>query len=374
MTDPPPSAIDRDAVVWLVDDSPIQAELARQSLAGRREVRVFHSAAPMLECLATDTHPDLLILDWQMPELSGLAACRFVRTLADGGVLPIVVLTASADHDDLVLALEAGANDFLRKPIEPAELEARVASLVRGKRLHEKLVHAENALRAEGVFREEILAMIAHDLRQPLNTLVLGSSMLADAKVPDEARARAGAQLGRAAARMNRMIEELMTFSRARARGPMPIESEAVDLEVLLRDVVEELRVAHPEHGIALRAVTPCRGHWDPHRLAQVVSNLVENAIAHGSAGTTVDIGITATETRACFWVENRGETISAELLQTIFDPFRRGARTGKRSGLGLGLYIVARIVAAHAGAIDVASADGLTRFTVTLPLGPAPS
>lgn len=102
--------------VWLIDDSPLQGEISRKALARLHRVVVFDSVGPALERLAAGERPDILVLDWHMPEISGLDACRYVRGVADGAELPIIVLTATGDHQDLIDGLAAGANDSSASP------------------------------------------------------------------------------------------------------------------------------------------------------------------------------------------------------------------------------------------------------------------
>jgi signal transduction histidine kinase len=373
----PPSGPDLDnAAIWLVDDSALQREMTRQSLARHHDVVVFDMVGPMLERLATGQRPDLLVLDWHMPEISGLEACRYVRGVADGAELPIIVLTATGHHDDLLAGLSAGANDFVRKPCDETELAARVAALVRTKRLHSRLAVAESALRDEAGFRERFLAILAHDLRQPLNVFALGSETLAAAATPQEMRNRVKSHFDRATERMQRMIGELLDFSRSRPQGGgMPIAPESADLAVIVRNVVEEVRLAHPSRKLAIETCASCNGSWDADRLAQVVSNLVENALAHSSRESPVTIALTMTEQQIDISVENHGAPIAPALLTTLFDPFRRGgSRVVKDRGLGLGLYIVDQIAKAHGGAVSVKSEGGTTRFNVKLPIGGSPS
>jgi signal transduction histidine kinase len=357
-----------DASIWLVDDSPLQAEVMRRDLARRHSVSVFHRADAMLERLSLGERPDLLVLDWQMPEMSGLEACRFVRELLDSAELPIVIVTATGEQQDLVTGLAAGANDFLRKPFESTELNARVDALVRTKRLHAKLTLTEAALRDEANFREQFLAILAHDLRQPLNVFALGSETLRGSDTPHETRNKVANQLVKAAGRMQRMIGELLDFSRARPLGGMPIAPRTTGLAEVASEVVDEIRLAHPARVINVAVAGPCEGTWDPDRLAQVVSNLVENALAHSSAESPVSMAISAHAGRIDVVVENSGRPIPPELLPTIFDAFRRGAVRDSRSGLGLGLYIVAQIVKAHGGTVAARSDEGRTRFEVMLP------
>jgi len=338
-------------------------------------VTVFDMVAPMLERLATGERPELLVLDWHMPEISGLDACRFVRSLADGAELPIIVLTATGHHDDLLLGMSAGANDFVRKPCEETELLARVAALVRTRRLHAQLLAAQASLRDEAGFRERFLAILAHDLRQPLNVFALGSETLAAPETEQHVRDRVKTHFDRATGRMQRMIAELLDFSRSRPQGGgMPIAPGSIDLVAVVRTIVDEVRLAHPDRALEVDLCPTCEGRWDADRLAQVVSNLVENALTHSAPNTPVKIAMRTTDGEVEVIVENQGKPIPEQAQATLFDPFRRGAvkRSVNERGLGLGLYIVDQIAKAHGGTVSVQSDETLTRFRVSLPFAGA--
>jgi len=134
--------------VWIVDDSPLEAELVRRTLAPVYQVDVFTDGAAVIEQFASDPAPDALVLDWQMPGMSGLEVCRFLRSRAATRSLAILMLTVQHDTRDLVQCLAAGADDFLAKPCNPAELSARIAALVRSKQMNERVRVAEQTLRA----------------------------------------------------------------------------------------------------------------------------------------------------------------------------------------------------------------------------------
>ncbi|MGA7118667.1 MAG: response regulator [Polyangiaceae bacterium] len=134
--------------VWIVDDSPLDAEFIRRTLAPLYHVEVFSDGAAVIEHLACGQSPDAIILDWQMPGISGVDVCQFLRTHAQTRALPILVLTVLHDTHDLVKCLAAGADDFLSKPHKPAELSARIGALIRSKQLHERVQNAERAVRA----------------------------------------------------------------------------------------------------------------------------------------------------------------------------------------------------------------------------------
>src|SRR6188768_2718277 len=147
----------RRSLVWLVEDSPLEAELARRALPGL-EIEVFSDGPSMLERRSTHGGPGILILDWQLPGMSGLEICRFLRASLDEMALPILMLTVQGNKADIVEALSAGANDYLTKPYDAAELVARIGSLGRTRRLYEDLQIERRRLREVDAERERLLA------------------------------------------------------------------------------------------------------------------------------------------------------------------------------------------------------------------------
>jgi signal transduction histidine kinase len=354
--------------VWLLDDSKLEGEMSRRVLACNFDVRTFTDPAVMLEQLAASTRPALLVIDWHMPEMSGLDVCKYVRTIANSAELPILILTATGSSDDLVAGLQAGANDFVTKPCRDAELTARVASLTVASSLHHKLSLAETGLRDEAEFREKFIAILAHDLRQPLNVFAMGASLLADG-------APAGGVSRRfvtAAGRMNRMLDDLLDFSRSRQRNGIPIERASSDVAAVANEVVEEVRHANPGREITLVTNGDCRGEWDADRVAQVFSNLLGNALEHSTSDFPIHVTVRGDGDGVELIVENACPRIADEVVLTIFDPFRQGKPS--RTGLGLGLYIVRAIVRAHGGDVFVDSNDQRTRFVARLLRGGAPA
>ncbi len=217
-------------------------------------------------------------------------------------------------------------------------------------------------------FRERMLSVLAHDLRSPASgALMVTSALLQQADVA--ARTRKGImEIRNAARRMVEMIESLLDFSESRFRGALAISPILTDLHEVTRAVVQEVLAANPGRRIELTMSGDGRGRWDPARMAQVVSNLVGNAITHGAPGEPVRISVDgdADELRLSVW--NAGAPIERELFPALFEPFRRGALSRTR-GLGLGLYIVKQIVTAHGGDIDVYStAENGTTFALRVP------
>lgn len=358
--------------MWLVDDNQLQGEGLLLSLASEHDVRLFTSGAAMLERLAVDGRPDLLLIDWYMPEMSGGDVCRFVRESLNGLALPILVLTASESEEDLLEGITAGANDFVRKPFVESELKARISALLRTARLHAALARTKNELQIEVEFRERFMGVLAHDLRQPLNTIIMATNALASQSSPlvSEAGVKFVRMQQRAAERMVRMVTQLLDVTRIRPEVGMPIQQAPCDLSKIVTLTVDEMRISNPKSELRLSADAPIVGNWDADRLAQVCSNLIGNAIDHGSPSSPIEIQVARVNDQAELRVLNHGQAIDAETLSSLFQPFRRTREMNRASGgVGLGLHIVDQIVRAHGGGVEVESDGKVTLFVVRLPL-----
>ncbi len=253
-----------------------------------------------------------------------------------------------------------------------AEQNRRLAALVAvisrdiddRKRAHEDLSHAL-------AFREQVMGILGHDLRSPLGAVrALTSLVLRREGLPEGVR-ESLAEIDRAGKRMLDLIATLLDFSESRFTGVLPIAPAPADMHELCRGAIEELLAAHPGRSIDVDVEGDGCGTWDPIRLSQVVSNLVGNALQHGTRFGPVRVSIRGDEEAVVLEVANDGPAIAPDLLPVLFEPFRGGS-TGPGSpprGLGLGLYIVRQIVNAHGGEISVEStAERGTVFTVTLP------
>jgi signal transduction histidine kinase len=226
----------------------------------------------------------------------------------------------------------------------------------------------ENALREQAAFQERFIGILGHDLRNPLGAISLAAAHLRRSALPPP-QSEMVKRLESSAARMGRMIEQLLDVTRARLGDGIPVEAKAgTDLSEIVRAAVDELRAIHPQAHIEVQADRIC-GHWDPDRLSQVVSNLVTNAIHYGQGA--IDVRVRRTEASAALEVRNDGRPIPEDVLPRIFEPFRRASKSENGSrGLGLGLFIAERIVVAHGGTIDVRSSQAQgTTFTISLPI-----
>jgi len=222
--------------------------------------------------------------------------------------------------------------------------------------------------------REDVVAIVSHDLRSPLNAITLAATALLKREEVDERTAKTASRIFSASDRASRMIRDLLDFTQARVGGGIPIHPGPLDFHFHVRRILSEVRMAHPERHIELAADGVGQGEWDADRLAQVVTNLVGNALQHSPPGTPVRVSTRSEDSLVELEVHNEGPPISPELLPTLFEPYRRGPESGEgRGSLGLGLFITRQIVLGHGGAIGVRStlAEGTT-FTVRLPRRPS--
>ncbi|PTL83256.1 PAS domain-containing sensor histidine kinase [Vitiosangium sp. GDMCC 1.1324] len=227
---------------------------------------------------------------------------------------------------------------------------------------------SEEAASRADVFREQLLGVVGHDLRSPLYAIQLSVGALQRAGDLNDTQARQVTHVATAARRMERMIHELLDYTRARLAGGIPVRPSALALDKQLERVVEQFQVSHPTRLIVAKAEGDTRGSWDESRLGQLLDNLVGNAVQHSPEDTPVEVKLTGASDGITLMVRNDGPPVPLEERSTLFEPFKRGKRaTG--DGLGLGLYIARQIVMAHGGRISVESGVGLgTRFIVWLP------
>jgi signal transduction histidine kinase len=218
--------------------------------------------------------------------------------------------------------------------------------------------------------RELFLATLGHDLRAPLNGIVLSTAVLRRSGQLDDEHDQIAARMNEFGMTMAGMIDDLLDFTRARLGSGMPVKPAPMDFRALGPDVLAQFRVTHPDRILRFDAEGDVTGEWDAGRLRQVLSNLVANALEHGDHGD-IDVSAVGVERDVVLTVTNQGPAIPASAIPTLFDPFVRGAATRRSDGggVGLGLFIAREIVAAHGGTITVASSPETgTVFTVRLP------
>lgn len=222
------------------------------------------------------------------------------------------------------------------------------------------------------------IGILGHDLRTPLGAISLGAEALLHADELDSRYTKIASRIFTSVGRANNIIESLLDFARSSLGGGIPIVREKADLAAVCRNIVEEVRAYHPERTIVFESPGELTGHCDPHRMEQVFSNIIQNAVQHGDHAEIVTVSLHGDQGEIIFAVHNRGEPIAERDLPYLFNPMSRHSRYASNerepnSGLGLGLYIANEIVTAHGGKIEVhsTSEDGTT-FLIRIPFNKA--
>lgn len=325
-----------------------------------------------------------------------LAGRRFQDLLSMGGRIfhqthwaPLLQMQGSISEVKLDLVHRDGtripmvinAIRLVEGDVETHEIAAYVARdrdayerelLMSRKRLEtlvEEAVRLEAEAKDRAVFAEQMIGIVSHDLRNPLSAIGLGAALLSR-ECSTSSQERTLARIHRALERANRLIMDLLDFTRARVGRGLAVERGDVDLHEAVSRAVDELSdvypgrsILHVRHGDGACAA-------DGNRIAQLVANLVSNAVVYGSADSPVTVTSAVVDDACSISVHNTGAPIAPELQARIFEPMTRATRHGDaQRSVGLGLFIVSEIAKAHGGVAHVTSSERTgTEFTVTFP------
>lgn len=233
---------------------------------------------------------------------------------------------------------------------------------------HERnLVELDGQREAAGL-REQFIAVLGHDLRNPLSSIGMGADLLLR-RVTEPADRRVLERIRASSKRIGALVDDVMDLARGRLGGGIKLQPQSVDdLSARLHHVIDEVRAAHPTRSIELSTTLTGSVTCDEQRIEQLLSNLLINAIEHGEADTTISVALRGDAETVELSVTNLGPPITGESQTRLFLPYFRGGRSNPRNGLGLGLYIVSEIARSHRGRVDVDSEDGRTTFTLRMP------
>ena len=384
----------------IVDDLP-ENLLALDAVLQAPGVRVYQaeSAEQALELLLRHEFA-LAILDVQMPGMDGFQLAELMRGTERTKQIPIVFVSAAGRELNYAFkGYESGAVDFMHKPLDAHAVRSKVSVFVdlyrSRKRLARQLEALERSRREQEVLldelrstkaeledavrmRDDFMSIVSHELKTPLNTLILevqlrkmqlsrnnlaafGEERLRKMVDKDERQIQS----------LIRLIDDMLDVSRIRT-GKLSIRPAPTDLAQLVGNVVESFAPQMEACGCELRLErsAPIVGIWDAFRIEQVLANLLTNAMRYG-AGKPVQVGVSSCAEGACIEVRDHGIGISPKSLERIFCQFERAEGSEGSAGLGLGLFIADQIVRAHRGRIVVQSAEGEgSVFRVLLPLG----
>jgi signal transduction histidine kinase len=234
--------------------------------------------------------------------------------------------------------------------------------------------HNQEQLALARDFEKWILAIVSHDIRDPLNTILFAARRIQDAADASGAIRKHAEIAGRGVERIQHIVGDLLDLARQREGTGIPINPQPTDLRAICRQIIDELQGLARDREITFDCAADGAGAWDEHRILQAISNLASNAVQHGIPGSPVVVRLTGDADRVAVEVQNQG-TIPRDLLPRIFEPFRSGRHHASRgSGLGLGLFIAKAIAHAHGGGVEVDSSGDTTMFRLVLPRTPPPA
>jgi two-component system sensor histidine kinase/response regulator len=358
------------ARVLLVDDEPRNLRLLEGILAplGFAVDRAPDGEAA-LERLLGDDLPDLVLLDVNMPGPSGIEVCRRVKS-AQKAYVPVVLITSMSQAEARLAGLEAGADDFLNRPVDASELRARVKSLLHTKRLHDELQERYEELRRLQEIREGMTQMLVHDLRNPLTAIVGHLELVEDGHVGPSAARECVSTARRSAGRLIDLVSCILDLGRLEA-GEMRLDRGTFSIAPVLDEVAAELKPLLDHKRLQLS----WGGHLpsalaDRECLRRVVLNIVANAISFSPPRGRIEVGVVEEAGLTRIAVRDEGPGIGPADQARIFDRYSTGERPlGRKYSTGLGLAFCKLAVEAHGGTIGVESETGLgSTFWFTLP------
>lgn len=317
-----------------------------------------------------EDRPDLVILDVDLPDMNGFEVCQRIKS--DPGTASIPVLHLSATFTKTrhrIQGLEMGADGYLCHPVEPLELIATINALLRLKQIEQALQEANRR-------KDEFLAMLAHELRNPLAPIRSAVEVLRMRSEADPLSRSARDIIDRQATHLARLVDDLLDVTRI-ARGKVALKKERCDLVNIVRHTAEDYRAAFVASRLVLNARLPDEPIFvsgDPTRLSQIVGNLLHNALKFTEPGGNVTVAVEANGPWSVHVsVQDTGIGMDATTLRHIFEPFSQADHSLERSrgGLGLGLALVKGLTELHGGDVQAAShGPGRgSRLTFRLPL-----
>jgi signal transduction histidine kinase len=360
----------------LVDDRP-ENLLALEGLLRRSDAEILkaESGKRALELLL-EHEVALALIDVQMPELDGFALAELMRNVERTREIPIIFVTAGLhDRDRVFKGYESGAVDFLVKPLDARILASKVSVFLQLYRQKQLLIAANAQLVEADRRKNEFLAVLSHELRNPLAPIKNSLYILDRAAPGGEQARRALRVIDRQATQLSNLVNDLLDVTRI-TRNKIRLQKERLDVNQLVRRAVEDSRSFFVRSEVRLSydlAATPVLVHADATRVAQIVGNLLQNAAKFTSHGGRTHVSVVAEAGQSVIRVVDNGVGMAPDTVARLCQPFMQADQSLDRSkgGLGLGLALVKGLVELHGGSIE-AQSDGLGKgsaFVVRLPL-----
>jgi two-component system, sensor histidine kinase and response regulator len=355
--------------ILIVDDEPVNRHLLRAMLEDEATAVLEAASGPEALAIAQRSAPDLVLLDVLMPQMDGFETTRRLKQEGGDLFLPVVLVTALSDAEARLRGLEAGADDFLTKPIDRAQLVTRVRNLI-GLRERELQLRARNLALLELVqFRDEMSSTLIHDLRNPITVIQMCLAHMATRHQKDPVSLDTLNDGRLATERVTRIVENMLDLVRMEARR-LVLHRSATRPTDLLATVAEARgplvrnRTVH----VDVQGDRDLQVSADVDLLTRVIENVVDNSLRHVPVGGHIVLKAEARGDVATITIGNDGPPVPSDMRETIFEKYARGEGAG-RTNLGLGLYFCRLAVEAHGGRIWVRDEPLPAVFGLELPL-----
>jgi len=294
--------------------------------------------------------PDVILLDVMMPNLDGLETCRRIKANSFWQHIPVIMVTALNSKRDLALCIEAGADDFITKPVNGLELRARVRSMLRIKNQYD-------ALQTTLSLREDLTQMIVHDLRNPLASILLATELLKQVDIPPERQQQKIGQIAIAGQQMQSLIDSLLLLAKLES-GTMILRREDIDPNILCTTAVSLIEPLATQKKLKLVKELPEHGgsvSVDVNILRRVLDNLLSNSVKFAPSGSQILLRASyPTYAQAQIQVSDFGPGVPKAVRDIIFEKYEIGTLIQDTSQIGLGLAFCKLAVEAHGGHITV--------------------
>ena len=356
--------------VLIVDDEKLNRDILRDSLMACGHLVAEAEDGAEAVRVAAEFDPDVVLMDLMMPVMDGIAACRELKRNPNTAPIPVIVVTALSEREARLSAMDAGANDFLNKPIDLPEVVLRVRNAVHLKQLYNQLQQSYVKLEEMERLRDNLTHMIVHDMRSPL-TGILGFLDILQITISDklsESEQESMGHLERSAAGLADMVSSILDISRMEA-GEMPLELVRCDLGEIARAALDPLRSLVQEPRLTLEVPVNISGFCDPEIMRRVIANLAGNAMKFTPRQGEVSVRILSRDAFMRIEVSDNGPGIALKDQARIFEKFGQVQDKKKSLGSGIGLTFCKLAVEAHGGQIGVMSDPGMgSTFWVEIP------
>lgn len=349
--------------ILIVDDEISNFDVIEALLEGEDyELSYAQNATRALRWLEKNS-VDVILLDVMMPEINGITLCSYLKQNPEYQYIPIIMVTALTEKKDLARCLEAGADDFISKPLNWIELRSRLHSMLRIKQQYD---HLQLLLKR----REEMAEIIVHDLQNPVTSVVLSCEILKSTPL-DHRQTQKIEQISVAGKRLEEQIQTLLTMAKLET-GRLVLNPVSMNLKPLLENLVKEFSAIASAKNITIKSDLNLENDCaavDSHLFSRIVNNLLSNALKYSPRRKEIGIKLSGTPEQIILKITDQGKGVSDELKERIFQKYETGSDYQNVNQTGLGLAFCQMAVLAHKGTIYVEDNQPQgSVFTVEIP------